>query len=267
VPFTQNAVVVVTGGGTGVGAGLAREAHRRGARVVIAAPDPATETVEAITAAGGQAVWIRADVSQYADMQALATSVTDRFGAVNMVINNAVGSGGFGRLQEADPEQVKRSFEINILGVFNGIHAFYSHLKAAADRGEFAHVLNVGSEHSFGVPPFVPPLSAYTVSKYTSLGFTDAARRDFQGSGVGVSILAPSYVLTEGLQRVLVDGPEEFKQSAQGRYQTTEEVARRAFDGVLRGQHIIATNPKVSGEFAQWYSRERLQAFDEAAEN
>jgi NAD(P)-dependent dehydrogenase (short-subunit alcohol dehydrogenase family) len=256
--------VVITGGGTGVGAGLAYEANNRGAKVIIAAPDPATGTVNTITAAGGEAVWFAADVSEYADMRSLAEFVVSRFGKVNMLVNNAVGSGSGGRLYEADPGKVKRQFEINILGVFNGIHAFYPYLKAAADRGEFAHVLNVGSEHSFGVPPFVPPLSTYTVSKYTSLGFADTARRDFDGTGVGVSVLAPSYVLTEGLRQVLIDGPEEFRDSAQGRYQTTDEVARKAFDGVARGQYIIATNPQVSAEFARHYSHERIQAFEEA---
>lgn len=262
MPTFDNAVVVVTGGGTGVGQGLAYEASRRGARVVIASPRPADETVSHILDGGGQARWIECDVSSYDQVSALAEAVVSNFGGANMIVNNAAGSHSGARIFESDPEKVRHQFEINTLGVFNGIHAFFPHLKAAAERGELAHVLNVGSEHSFGVPPKVPPMSNYTVSKYTTLGFTDASRRDFEGTGVGVSLLAPSWVLTEGLADIMINGPEEIRRSAEGKHQTTEEVARLAFDGVADGKHIIATNP-ASAEFVRTFSQERIAAFDE----
>jgi NAD(P)-dependent dehydrogenase (short-subunit alcohol dehydrogenase family) len=71
---------------------------------------------------------------------------------------------------------------VNVTGVFNGIRAFATDLKAQAAAGRPAHILNVGSEHSLGVPPHVMPISTYTVSKYATLAFTDTARRDFAGT-------------------------------------------------------------------------------------
>lgn len=258
----HNAVVVITGGGTGVGQGLAYEASRRGARIVVASPDPADETVDEITDAGGDARWISCDVSSYEQVRALAAAVAKDFGGANVIVNNAAGSHSGGRLFECDPELVRRQFEINALGVFNGIHAFVPLLKEAAARGELAHVLNVGSEHSFGVPPTVPPISNYTVTKYTTLGFTDTCRRDFEGTGIGVSLLAPSWVLTALLKDLLRDGPEEIRVAARDKHQTPEEVARLAFDGVLQGRHIIATNP-ASTDFVRTFSLERIAAFEE----
>jgi NAD(P)-dependent dehydrogenase (short-subunit alcohol dehydrogenase family) len=258
----EDAVVVVTGGGTGVGQGLAFEASRRGARVVIAAPDPADETLARIEKSGGQAIWVQSDVSSHAQMNALAREVVSHFGGVNLLINNAILSASGGRLQDCDPDMVKRQYEVNILGVFNGIHAFFPHLKASADRGALAHVLNVGSEHSFGIPPYVPPISSYTVTKYTSLGFTDTCRRDFEGTGIGVSLLAPSWVLTDGLRRLLGQLPDEMRTEIEAHYQTTEEVARAAFDGIAEGRHIIATNA-VSTAFIRDFTLERLSAFEQ----
>lgn len=256
----DDAVVVVTGGGTGLGKGIGIEAARRGAHVVIASPSPADEAVSQISAFGRQAVWIRTDVSSYDEMQQLAAEVDGRFGAVNVVVNNAVHAAGFGRLQDSEPEAVKRVFEVNILGVFNGIRAFFPYLKAAADRGDVAHFLNIGSEHSFGIPPFVPALSPYTVSKYTTLAFTDAARRDFVGTGVGVSVLATSYVMTEQLAAMLDQIPQKQREHIEATYETPEEIACSALDGIAQGKHIIATNP-ASADFVRQFSTERMEAF------
>ena len=251
----QGATVVVTGGGVGVGRALALEAARRGAWVVIAENDDASDTVEMITAAGGQACWVACDVSDYRSMDDLAAHVRDTFGGVNVLINNAGSSAEPGAgLETADPEMAARLFQVNVVGVFNGIRAFAADLKAAAERGEPAHILNVGSEHSLGVPPHVMPLSPYTVSKYATLGFTDVARRDLADSGVGVTMLAPGWVLTELVQSI-IDADAGLHAAIAPYAQTGEFVANAAFDGMLAGHYIVATNP-ASREFAMQHARD-----------
>ncbi|MGW0177199.1 SDR family oxidoreductase [Rhodococcus sp. NPDC003322] len=250
----KGANVVVTGGGAGVGRALAIEAARRGARVVIASNTDATESVDMITAAGGLASWVDCDVSDYHAMVDLAAHVRDALGGTHILINNAGSSAEPGAgLDTADPELVARLFQVNVLGVFNGIRAFAADLRAAAERGEPAYVLNVGSEHSLGVPPHVTPISPYTVSKYATLGFTDVARRDFAGSGVGVTMLAPGWVLTELVQS-LIEADEHFRELVSPYAQTGEFVAHAAFDGMLAGHYIVATNP-ASREFAMQHAR------------
>jgi NAD(P)-dependent dehydrogenase (short-subunit alcohol dehydrogenase family) len=264
MPTLEGAVVVITGAGKGVGQGLAYEAARRGAKVVVASPHEATETLETIQGLGGEAAWFETDVRDYESISRIPQLAIDRFGAVNVLVNNAAGSGSLGGLQDVDPATVRSQFEINILGVFNGIHAFFPALKAAADRGELAHVINVGSEHSLGVPPHVPPVSTYTVSKYTTRAFTDVARRDFAGTGVGVSLVAPGWVLTDSVRRH-VDNETPMSASVRGRGQSTQLVAAEAFDGMLEGRHITPTNP-ASREFAQAQAQELIHSFDRLPE-
>jgi len=254
----DGAVTVVTGGGTGVGQALAIEAARRGARVAIAAPDPATDTVKQITAAGGEAIWVEADIADYDTVTAAAARIVAELGGVDVLVNNAAGSAAIGPLQVTDPATVRRQFEINILGTYHCLRAFFEPLAAAAARGRLAHVLNVGSEHSLGVPPYVPPISTYTVTKYTSLAFTDVARRDFAEAGIGVTMLAPGWVLTDGVRQAVELMPA-LRASVDGRGQEPELVAGLAWDAVLEERYVAVTNP-ASRPFAEAHARELLSA-------
>lgn len=249
-----DAVVVVTGGGTGVGRALAREAASRGARVLIGSTGDASETLNLITAAGGQAEWVTTDVADYESVMNLKAEALRRFGKVNVMVNNAASGGENAGLDTADPTKARRLFEVNVLGMFNGIRVFAEELKKSAQRGQAAYILNVGSEHSLGVPPHVMALSTYTVSKYANLGFTDVARRDFDGTGVGTSLLAPGWVLTERVGELIAAHPE-LRSAIEPYAQSSEDVAKQAFDGLLSGIHIIATNP-ASRAFALEHARD-----------
>ncbi|MEH0580673.1 MULTISPECIES: SDR family oxidoreductase [Streptomyces] len=242
MPELSNTVVVVTGGRIGLGRALALEAARRGATVVIASQSDAGGTVAEVQATGARAEWIRTDVSDYASVAALAHHVRTTYGGTNILVNNAAAGGDPGRLDTTDPAAARRLFEVNITGVFNGIRAFAADLKAQAAAGAPAHILNVGSEHSLGVPPHVASLSAYTVSKYATLAFTDTARRDFAGTGVNVSLLAPGWVLTERVAELTGASPQA-ADAILPYAQDSAEVAELGIDGLLRNRYIIATNP------------------------
>jgi NAD(P)-dependent dehydrogenase (short-subunit alcohol dehydrogenase family) len=238
----NGAAAVVTGGAAGLGRALALAAARRGARVLLADLVDASETVKLIEERGGTASWLETDVSDYASVERLAAHAADRFGPVRVLVNNA-GTGVSAGLDTADPAAVARVFDVNIRGVFNGIRAFAETLKAAAAAHGPAFILNVGSEHSLGVPPYVAPISAYTVSKYATLGLTDVARRDFAGTGVSVSLLAPGWVLTERVSEGMAKSAD-FDAAVRPYGQSPGEVAEAAFDGLLASQYLIVTNPK-----------------------
>lgn len=240
----NNTIAVVTGGRVGLGRALALEAARRGATIVIASQSDAASTVQEIETAGGHAEWVRTDVSQYVDLENLAQHVRNTYGRINLLVNNAGTGGEAGGLDTIDPNAAKRVFDVNITGVFNGIRAFAADLKAAATTGDPAYILNVGSEHSLGVPPHVAPMSAYTVSKYTTLAFTDTARRDFADTGVHVSLLAPGWILTELVAQITSQSPEAAAVILP-LAQDNDLVARLGIDGLLRGDYITTTNPST----------------------
>ncbi|WP_217574365.1 SDR family oxidoreductase [Streptomyces sp. GbtcB7] len=248
-----DAVVVVTGGATGVGLALAREAAARGARLMIADVNDASEAVESLRTDGATAEWLRTDMSEYAEVKRLADATVERYGTVNVLCNNA-GTGVMGPIQDVDPAEVKKTLDINILGMFNAVHAFTPLLKEAAAQGRPAYIMNTGSEHSLGVPPHVAPMSVYTMSKFAALGLTEASRRDLHGFGIGVSLFAPGWVLTERVSSMIAADPA-WAAAIAPYAQESAEVARAAFDGLLKGTLVIATNPH-SRAFAMEHARD-----------
>ncbi|MBP0623176.1 SDR family NAD(P)-dependent oxidoreductase [Cupriavidus consociatus] len=248
----KDAVVVVTGGATGIGQALACEAAERGGRLMIADLDDASQTLELLRGKGATAEWVRTDTSDYADVQRLAAATIERFGMVNVLCNNA-GIAALGGLQEVDPAAAKKVLDVNVLGLFNGIHVFAPLLKKAAEDGGPAYILNTGSEHSLGVPPHVAPMSIYTASKFAALGLTETARRDLEGAGIGVSLFAPGWVLTERVRGLIASNPQ-IAAAVEPFAQEPGEVARKAFDGLLEGALIIPTNP-ASRAFAMEHAR------------
>ncbi len=251
-------LAVVTGAATGLGRALAIEAAARGAVVVIADISDCSETADAIRSAGGTAHGHIVDVSDYEAMATFADRVRKRHGVASILINNAAAGGGAGPLNVADPSEVKRMFAVNILGVFNGIHAFSPMLLQTAANGGPAFIMNVGSEHSLGVPPHVPPVSAYTASKYAILGLTETAQRDFGGKGIHVSLLAPGWILTDKI-RAWMASSSEWRKLIGPYAQEPREVACKAFDGLLARRNIIPTNPS-SREFAIEHARDVMEA-------
>lgn len=245
-------VVVVTGGATGVGLALAREAVRRGAKVMLADVNDAGAAVEELRAAGGEVASTQADVSRVDDVRRLVADTVSRFGQVNLVCNNAAFA-TTGALYETDPEIASRSIRVNVEGAFNVIHAFTSLLRETAVAGRPAYLLNTGSEHSLGVPPHVAPFSVYTVTKFATLGLTLTAHRDLAPFGIGVSMLAPGWTLTENV-RAFTDAHPEAADAILPFAQESSVVAEKAFDGLLAGTRVIATNPH-SRAFAMEHAR------------
>jgi len=239
----RDALTVVTGGGTGVGLGLALEAARRGSRVVIASISDAGAAVEQLRAAGAEADWFQVDVSDRERVQELAAFTREKYGPVNVLINNAAGGDSAGSIIDNDPDGIQRALNINVLGYVWTIQVFADDLRSNAAKGAPAYILNVGSEHSLGVPPHVMPLSAYTITKQAGLAVTEVVRRDLAGTGIGVALVAPGWVLTEQISG-MVSASEEFAAAVTPYAQETSEVARIAFDGLLSGRELIVTNPK-----------------------
>jgi NAD(P)-dependent dehydrogenase (short-subunit alcohol dehydrogenase family) len=248
-------VAVVTGAGAGLGRGIALELAARGTRVVVTDMDDSagSSTVASIEAIGGEAVFVHVDAREPADLQAALETAASRFGPVTVVVANVNADGGGGRIWEHDLPKVRQLFDVLVYGTFVTVHASAPTLIESAAAGLPARLLIVGSEHSLGVPPHVFAASAYTTAKYATLGLLDTARRDFEGTGVSTTLLAPSWVRTEKV-RELVRSSHDLARAIEPHAQNTDVVAKQAIDGLLAGDYIVATNPVIR-QFALDHAR------------
>lgn len=134
---------IVTGGGTGMGAAIARALAREGVRVVICGRrvEPLERTVTAIKEAGGEALAVRADVADEQDVERLVRVTTDAYGTVHILVNNA-GIGGGGRIHEHDIPAWDRIMAVNLRGPFLMARAVLPLMRAQ----QHGHIVNISSE-------------------------------------------------------------------------------------------------------------------------
>lgn len=253
---TERADAVVTGAGSGIGRAFAVELGRRGGRVVCSDLDldRAEETAELVERAGGKAIATRCDVTALAEINALADTALDWFGAApTVVINNAgIGAGGpvVGEFAIADWE---RTLGVNLWGVINGCHVFAPILRAAG-RGA---LVNVASAAAFGA---APRMAAYNVSKAGVLALSETMAAELAGTGVGVTVLCPTGVKTNIMQ---ADSPMDETAERLGGLllrwtgRAPGAVARTTLDAVDRGELYVV--PQVEAKLL-WQAKRLMPA-------
>jgi NAD(P)-dependent dehydrogenase (short-subunit alcohol dehydrogenase family) len=187
----DGAVAIITGASSGLGVAFATALAEAGAAVVIAGRrvDRLEQTGEEITARGGAALAVSADVADPAQCDALVAKTLERFGKVSILVNNAgIGSGG-PALRES-PGEFRRVIDINLNGCFWMAQAFARH----AERG--GAIVNIGSV--LGQTTAGLPHAAYSASKAAITGLTrDLAAQWSQRRGIRVNCLAPGFFPSE----------------------------------------------------------------------
>lgn len=184
-------VFVITGASSGIGLVTAREAARRGAKLVVAAraEEALRRLVEEISSRGGEAVYVVGDVGRQDDVRRIAETALERFGRIDTWVNNA-GVSIYGRIMDTPFEDMRRLYETNFWGVVYGSVVAAEHLRR---RG--GALINVGSVLSDRA---IPVQGVYSSSKHAVKGFTDALRMELEeeGAPVSVTLIKPSTIDT-----------------------------------------------------------------------
>lgn len=193
----DNAVVAITGAGSGMGREMALIAARQGALLAVSDwnEQGLAETVDLLKEAGARE--LRSDVVDVSDRAAVgewATAVVGQFGRVNMLVNNA-GVSMSGDFEDMTYDEFDWIVGVNFDGVINGTKEFLPHLIASGD----AHLVNISS--LFGLIS-MPGQTAYNATKYAVRGFTEALREEMliNGHPVAVTCVHPGGIKT-GISR------------------------------------------------------------------
>lgn len=243
-------VAVITGGSSGIGRGIALAFARAGMRVVVTGrrEEHLTETVEEFAAHGLEVDPRRVDVTDRDAMVALADDVEERYGRIDVLVNNA-GIGLTGPVADASASDWDWVIDVNIRGVGHGIEAFLPKIRA---HGEGGHIVNTSSMG--GLLPVVAGL--YSMTKAAVIALSEALHIELLDEGISVSAYCPgpthSNIATGTALR-----PEQYGESGYATpdssrvefarrqpYMSSEEAGERVLHGMLRGDMFILTHPE-----------------------
>lgn len=174
-------VIVLTGASSGIGLVTARMATKRGAKLVLASRNQSAlrGLVKEITAAGGEAIDMVADVGREDDVQRIAEAAVETYGRIDTWVNDA-GVSLFGKLVDTKMDDMHRLFETNFWGAVYGSLAA---VKAMREHG--GTVINIGSVFSDRATPVQ---SIYSASKHAMKGFTDALRMELEADRLPIQV-------------------------------------------------------------------------------
>ena len=271
-------VAVITGAASGFGRAFAEKGASLGMKLVLADvnPDALAQTVDALRSNGVEVIGVPTDVSNAAQVEALAQAALDAFGKVHLLFNNAgVGSGGF--LWESSANDWAWVFNVNVMGVAHGVRVFTPIMLA---QNEPAHIVNTASVAGLLSPP---AMGIYNASKHAVVSLTETLYHDLQlaqagqtshaahaahganvsaaGPLVGCSLLCPAFVPTgiadaerarpaelrndSGPTRSQIAADKQLQRAVRSGKLTADNVADITFEAIAARRFYIVTHPGI----------------------
>lgn len=195
---------LVTGGGTGIGRAAAIKLAAEGAAVAIGNrnEDRGLEVVETIRQSGGNASFLRTDVTDAAQVEALVAHTVETHGGLHVAFNNAGAEGATALLADDTEENYRFLFDVNVKGVWLCMQHQIRHMLA---NGGGSIVNNASIAGLIGFPQH----GMYVATKHAVLGLTKTAALEYGALGVRVNAVSPAAIETDMMQRFSGDTDEE----------------------------------------------------------
>jgi len=218
----EGKVAIVTGGGSGIGRAVALLYAKEGALVVVSDIDEpgGQESARQIRSEGGEALFVRADVSRPPDNLGLVESAVREYGGLHIAFNNAGIGGPLAPTGEYPIEGWDKVISINLSGIFYGMRY---EIPAIINSGG-GSIVNMASILGIVGTKFSP---AYVASKHGIIGLTKAAAIEYAGKNIHINSVGPGYILTPLLTNTLDENTLNSLSGLHpvGRLGTSEEVA------------------------------------------
>ncbi len=189
---------VVTGGGQGIGRGIALALAEAGMRVAVLdiEADAAERTAREVAALGVRSLGLAVDVTSERSLAQAAAAVEQALGPVHVLSNNAGVSAPQGKIADKTDADWQWVFSVNLFGIVKSVQAFLPGMRAhARQHGEGGHIVNTSSMAGLIAVPELE-VGIYTASKYACTAYCEILRAELAPEGIGVSVLCPGLIDT-----------------------------------------------------------------------
>ncbi len=206
-------VVVITGGGNGIGRGIALAMAAEGAQIVVVdvQPDAAARTANEIHDAGGEAAVLEGDVTRPEIVEATVATARDVFGGVDVLVNNVGGGGGQADILNIGVDEWRRAFDVSLTTVF----AFSKAVLPLMFERSGGSIINIGSTRGVSARKGA---AGYATAKAAVIHLTKCIALDYAEQRVRCNCICPGAIATERTLRLVkaLDEPEQFAELLAG---------------------------------------------------
>jgi short-subunit dehydrogenase len=222
---------LVTGSSAGIGRAIAVELAKQGADVFLVArrEERLRGLADALRGLGRRCEFVAGDITEAGTRQAAIAGIVERFGGLDILVNNA-GVGAMGPFASADPQRLRRIFEVNLFAPIEMIRAALPALR----EGRRPIIVNVGSILSH---VGLPNISEYSASKFALRGFSEVLRAELHRERIDVLVVSPATVASEMWDSMLeVKGGTSWRAR---RGDLPETIARKTVRAIARGRREL----------------------------
>ena len=262
---SKGRVIAITGASAGIGRATALRLAREGCAIAACArrADRLDMLAREITAAGGRALPIVADVTNEREMASFVERTVERFGGLDVLMCNA-GFGIYGAIDDISAEQMRKLMDVNYFGTFYAARAALAVFRRQ-QRGHLVIVSSIVGKRG------VPYMGAYSATKFAQVGMAECLRSEVAGSSIHVSVVCPISTATEFVEVMIRETGSDVSRSF-GPAQSVEEVAdavARAIDHPVPEIYpyflsrwlvlLNAVAPAVADRVVQKFGRKPIQ--------